>query len=143
MELDQLQQIIRLLKAEGLSEITVCEGDQRITVKQEVAGAVVRPSSASIHVEPESPVPEEEEANDTFAVSAPLVGTFYRRSSPDAEPFVSPGDVVNPGDTLCLIEAMKVMNEINAEEAGRVRRVLADDGEAVEYGRPLFVFERL
>ena len=143
MELDQLQQIIRLLKAEGLSEITVCEGDQRITVKQELAGAAVRPSSPSIHVEPESPVPGEEETNDTFAVAAPLVGTFYRRPSPDAEPFVSPGDVVGPGDTLCVIEAMKVMNEINAEEAGRVRRVLADDGEAVEYGRPLFVIERL
>jgi acetyl-CoA carboxylase biotin carboxyl carrier protein len=143
VELDQLQQIIRLLKAEGLSEITVCEGDQRITVKQELAGAAVRPSSPSIHVEPETPIPGEEEANGTFAVSAPLVGTFYRRPSLDAEPFVSPGDVVNPGDTLCLIEAMKVMNEINAEEAGRVRRVLADDGEAVEYGRPLFVFERL
>jgi len=143
VELDQLQQIIRLLKAEGLSEITVCEGDQRITVKQEFAGGAVRPSSPSIHVEPESPAPGEEESNGTFAVSAPLVGTFYRRPSTDAEPFVSPGDVVNPGDTLCLIEAMKVMNEINAEEAGRVRRVLADDGEAVEYGRPLFVFERL
>ena len=142
MELDQLQQIIRLLKAEGLSEITVCEGDQRITVKQELAGAAVRPSSPSIHVEPETPVAGEE-SNGTFAVSAPLVGTFYRRPSPDAEPFVSPGDVVGPGDTLCVIEAMKVMNEINAEEAGRVRRVLADDGEAVEYGRPLFVFERL
>jgi len=143
VELDQLQQIIRLLKAEGLSEITVCEGDQRITVKQELVGAAVRPSSPSIHVEPESPVAGEEESDGTFAVSAPLVGTFYRRPSTDAEPFVSPGDVVNPGDTLCLIEAMKVMNEINAEEAGRVRRVLADDGEAVEYGRPLFVFERL
>jgi acetyl-CoA carboxylase biotin carboxyl carrier protein len=143
VELDQLQQIIRLLKAEGLTEITVCEGDQRITVRQDLAGAAVRPSSPPTHVEPESPVPGEEAPDDTFAVAAPLVGTFYRRSSPDAEPFVSPGDVVNPGDTLCVIEAMKVMNEINAEEAGRVRRVLADDGEAVEYGRPLFVFDRL
>ncbi len=143
MELDQLQQIIRLLKAEGLSEITVCEGDQRITVKQDLAGAATRPFSPPIHVEPGPPVEGEEESDDTFAVAAPLVGTFYRRASPDADPFVSPGDVVDPGDTLCLIEAMKVMNEINAEEAGRVRRVLADDGEAVEYGRPLFVFERL
>jgi acetyl-CoA carboxylase biotin carboxyl carrier protein len=141
VELDQLQQIIRLLKAEGLSEITVCEGDQRITVKQEFVGAANRPPS--VHVEPEQPVEVEEESDDTFSLEAPLVGTFYRRPSPDAEPFVSPGDVVNPGDTLCFIEAMKVMNEINAEEAGRVRRVLADDGEAVEYGRPLFVFERL
>jgi len=141
VELDQLQQIIRLLKAEGLSEITVCEGDQRITVKQEFVGATPRPPS--VHVGPEQPIEGEEESDDTFSLAAPLVGTFYRRPAPDAEPFVSPGDVVSPGDTLAFIEAMKVMNEINAEEAGRVRRVLADDGEAVEYGRPLFVFERL
>ncbi len=141
MELEQLQEIIRLLKAEGLSEITVSEGDQRITVKQEFVGAAPRPPS--VLVEPETPSESPEDEEGTFTLPAPLVGTFYRRPSPDAEPFVSPGDIVNPGDTLCLIEAMKVMNEINAEEAGRVRRVLADDGEAVEYGRPLFVFDRL
>ena len=141
MELDQLQQLIRLLKAEGLSEITVCEGDQRITVKQDVVGAATLP--VPVHVESEKPVSSMEDSDDAFSLVAPLVGTFYRRPAPDAEPFVSPGDVVSPGDTLCLIEAMKVMNEINAEEAGRVQRVLADDGEAVEYGRPLFVFERL
>jgi acetyl-CoA carboxylase biotin carboxyl carrier protein len=139
VELDQLQQIISLLKAEGLSEITVCEGDQRITVKQDLTAGTVRPPSPIVSVEPERPV---EETEGAFTLTAPLVGTFYRRPAPDAEPFVSPGDVVNPGDALCVIEAMKVMNEINAEEAGRVRRVLADDGEAVEYGQPLFVFDR-
>ena len=116
--------------------------DQRITVKQDLTGAAVRPSMPSIHVESESPGGGIEADEDTFALAAPLVGTFYRRPSPDAEPFVSPGDVVNPGDTLGLIEAMKVMNEINAEASGRVRRVLADDGEAVEYGQLLFVFDR-
>lgn len=140
MELDQLQQIIRLLKAEGLSEITVCEGDQRITVKQDFSSVTARPPAPAAPAEPGRPV---EEAEDAFTLTAPLVGTFYRRPTPDAEPFVSPGGIVSPGDTLCLIEAMKVMNEINAVEAGRVRRVLADDGEAVEYGQPLFVFDRL
>ena len=140
MELDQLQQIIRLLKAEGLSEITVCEGDQRITVKRELVGAA---GPLPPVVEPERPAEGIEEPEGTFAVVAPLVGTFYRRSAPDEEPLVSPGDVVSPGDTLCIIEAMKVMNEINAEAAGRVRRVLADDGEAVEYGQPLFLLDRL
>lgn len=143
MELDQLQQIIQLLKAEGLTEITVCEGDQRITVKQDLSGAAVRPPSPPVLVEPDRPAEGAEDSEDALTLTAPLVGTFYRRPAPDAEPFVSPGDIVSPGDTLCLIEAMKVMNEINAEEAGRVRRVLADDGEAVEYGQPLFVFDRL
>ena len=142
MELDQLHQIIQLLKAEGLSEITVCEGDQRITVKQDLAGESVRLVTPSVHVETAPMVEDSEDGEEAFTLRAPLVGTLYRRSAPDAEPFVSPGDIVSPGDTLCIIEAMKVMNEINAEEAGRVRRVLADDGEAVEYGQPLFVFDR-
>ena len=143
MELDQLQQIIQLLKAEGLSEITVCEGDQRITVKRDLSGAKARPSSPLVLAEPDRAAEAAEDSEDTLTLTAPLVGTFYRRPAADAEPFVSPGDIVSEGDTLCLIEAMKVMNEINAEEAGRVRRVLADDGEAVEYGQPLFVFDRL
>ncbi len=143
MELDQLRQIIDLLKAEGLTEITVSEGDQRITVKQDLHGVTVRSIPAAAPAEPEAPAEAAEEPDDTFALSAPLVGTFYRRPSPDVEPFVSPGDVVNAGDTICFIEAMKVMNEINAEEAGRVRRVLVDDGEAVEYGQSLFLFDRL
>ena len=143
MEIDQLQQIIELLKAEGLSEITVCEGDQRITVKQELHGVTVRPAGAPAVRDGVGPTDDDVESGAAFTLPAPLVGTFYRRPAPDSEPFVAPGDVVNPGDTLCLIEAMKVMNEINAESAGRVRRVLADDGEAVEYGQPLFLFDRL
>ena len=143
MELDQLHQIIQLLKAEGLSEITVCEGDQRITVRQGLGGATAQAPSPSLFAEPEQLSEGEANVEDTLALTAPLVGTFYCRPAADAEPFVSPGDVVSPGDTLCLIEAMKVMNEINAAEAGRVRRVLAADGEAVEYGQPLFIFDRL
>ena len=143
MELDQLQQIIRLLKAEGLTEITVCEGDQRITVKQDLSGAVVRSPSSPVLVEPDRPAEGADDSEDVLTLTAPLVGTFYRRPAADAEPFVTPGDIVSPGDTLCFIEAMKVMNEIKAEEAGRVLRVLADDGEAVEYGQPLFIFDRL
>jgi len=143
VELDQLQQIIRLLKAEGLSEITVCEGDQRITVKQDFSSAAVRSPSPPVLVGPDRPAEGAEDSEDVLTLTAPLVGTFYRRPTPDAEPFVTPGDIVSLGDTLCFIEAMKVMNEIKAEEAGRVLRVLADDGEAVEYGQPLFVFDRL
>ncbi len=135
MELDELKKIIKLLKEEGLSEITFWEGQRRITVRQErVAvskGETPQPAEAAYH---------QDEA--TFSVSAPLVGTFYRRPSPDAEPFVEKGTQVEPGDTLCIIEAMKVMNEIKAEQAGRLRQILIEDGEAVQYGQPLFLLEK-
>jgi acetyl-CoA carboxylase biotin carboxyl carrier protein len=135
VKLDELKEIIKLLKAEGLSEITLREPERLITVKQE--GAVV--------TQGEAPTPVGSLRNKdagTITVSAPLVGTFYRRPSPDAEPFVEQGAQVDPGDTLCIIEAMKVMNEIKAENAGRLRQTLVEDGEAVQYGQPLFLFER-
>ena len=143
MELDQLRQIIDLLKAEGLTEITVSEGDQRITVKRELHGVSIHPAAVtSPAVGAEGPAAATaDEPEGTFSLASPLVGTFYRRSSRDVEPFVAVGDVVSAGDTICVIEAMKVMNEIHAEEAGRVREVLVDDGDAVEYGEALFLFD--
>ncbi|MCK5585961.1 acetyl-CoA carboxylase biotin carboxyl carrier protein, partial [Candidatus Bipolaricaulota bacterium] len=122
------------LKEEGLTEITVSDGDQRVTVKR-----VLQTPSIDATAQPiASDLPERE-----FHLTAPLVGTFYRRPSPDDEPFVSTGDIVQAGDTVCIIEAMKVMNEIKAEAPGCVRQALLDDGAVVEFGQPLFVFERL
>ena len=135
MEFEELKKIIKLLKEEGLSEITLWEGEQRITVRQE---GVVAPRGET--TQPVSALHPQDEA--TFTVSAPLVGTFYRRPSPDAEPFAKEGAEVEPGDTLCVIEAMKVMNEIKAERAGRLRQTLVKEGEAVQYGQPLFLLER-
>ena len=134
MELDELREIIKLLKEEGLSEITLWEGERRVTVRQEGPG--VASGEAPVVIDT-----MRNKAAGATAVSAPLVGTFYRRPSPDAEPFVEEGAQVEPGDTLCIIEAMKVMNEIKAESAGRLRQALVEDGEAVEYGQPLFLFE--
>ncbi|MFW5972959.1 MAG: acetyl-CoA carboxylase biotin carboxyl carrier protein [Bacteroidota bacterium] len=99
-----------------------------------VASAPVAAPSA-----PEPAVPEA--APEETIIRAPIVGTFYRRPSPDAEPFVSIGDVVQPGDVLCIIEAMKLMNEIESEVAGTVTKILAEDGRPVEYDQPLFVVE--
>ena len=132
--MQELKDIIRLLKEEGLTEITVSDGDQRVTVKR-----VLQTPSIDATAQPiASDLPERE-----FHLTAPLVGTFYRRPSPDDEPFVSTGDIVQAGDTVCIIEAMKVMNEIKAEAPGCVRQALLDDGAVVEFGQPLFVFERL
>lgn len=141
MDMQELRDIIRLLKDEGLTEITVADGDQRVTVKRVLqAGETVHVSAA-----PQGPAAENdtELPANTFHLTAPLVGTFYRRPSPDEEPFVTPGDVVQPGDTVCVIEAMKVMSEIKAEAPGRLRDVLLEDEAVVEFGQPLFLFERL
>jgi len=139
VDMQELKDIIRLLKEEGLTEITVSDGDQRVTVKRVFqATPVPQTVPAEMPTQPiASDLPERE-----FQLTAPLVGTFYCRPSPDDEPFVATGDIVQAGDTICIIEAMKVMNEIKAEAPGRVRQALLDDGAVVEFGQPLFIFER-
>jgi acetyl-CoA carboxylase biotin carboxyl carrier protein len=124
--------LVKLLKEEGLTEITVSEGDARITVRQAPR------ATGSVDAARETPIDE-----GAITLTAPLVGTFYARPNPDDEPFIVPGDIVQSGDVIGIIEAMKVMNEVKAEETGRLRRVLVQEGAAVEYGQPLFVFERL
>lgn len=131
--MEELREIIRLLKSEDLTEITVWEGDRRITVRRAPLG------SPHTDAEPQSPAPEE----GTFTLGASLVGTFYLRPSPDDPPFVEEGAQVKPGDTLGIIEAMKVLNEIKAERAGKLRRILVNEGAPVEYGQPLFLFEEV
>jgi acetyl-CoA carboxylase biotin carboxyl carrier protein len=137
VNIEELREIVRLLKDEGLSEITVSDGESTITIRQAhghgapvVAAAAAAPVAASAPAVP-----------DGLTLTAPLVGTFYRRPTPEDAPFVEPGQVVNPGDTVCLIEAMKVMNEIKADFAGRLRAVMAEEGAPVEYGQVLFVFD--
>ncbi len=141
MNIEELREIVRLLKQEGLSEITVSEGETTITVRQSFGHPVPAGTAAVAHVPP-APLPAPAAANG-LTITAPLVGTFYRRPTPEDEPFVEVGAAVAPGQTVALIEAMKVMNEIKAEKAGRLRDVMAEDGAPVEYGQILFVFDPL
>lgn len=135
VNIEELERVIRLLKAEDLTEITIWDGKKRMTVRREsVSGKENRGGDVSSQVE--------EEKKNQFIFTSPLVGTFYRRSSPEEEPFVDEGSLVEPGDTLCIIEAMKALNEINATESGRLLRILVEDGQTAEYGDPLFLFER-
>jgi len=138
LDMDRLREIVRLLKDENLSEITIAEGESRVTVRQHLAREArpIEPAASSQEPDRTPAAPA-----GTISITAPLVGTFYRRATPEADPFVDPGQIVHPGDTVCIIEAMKVMNEIKAEVAGRVRSVLAEDGAAVEYGQMLFVLD--
>jgi acetyl-CoA carboxylase biotin carboxyl carrier protein len=139
VNIEELREIVRLLKREQLSEITVSDGESTITVRQSIGHAA--PAATA----PESPAPVAPAAAvpDGLLLTAPLVGTFYRRPTPEDAPFVEVGQPVKPGDTVGLIEAMKVMNEIKTEFAGRLRAVMAEDGAPVEYGQVLFVFDPL
>ncbi len=138
MDIETLRELIRLLNEEKLTEITVADGKERITVKRDPSIAMIPAATSAL-----ADTPSEAAASDDtiFELPAPLVGTFYRKQAPDAPPLVEVGDRVEPGMTLCIIEAMKVMNEITAERPGILRAVLAQDGGPVEFGQPLFRFE--
>ena len=140
--MQELKDIIRLLKEEGLTEITVSDGDQRVTVKRVAQATLGQQVPQMLSTDATARPIASDVREREFQLTAPLVGTFYRRPSPDDEPFVSIDDIVQAGDTVCIIEAMKVMNEIKAEAPGRVSQALLDDGAIVEFGQPLFVFER-
>ena len=153
MDLRKLKTLIDLVSESNVSEleITEAEGKVRIvksgtTVVQQYMAAAPVPAAAApaaaATAAPELPAPvaaAEEPAG--HQVKSPMVGTFYRASSPGAKSFVEVGNVVQEGDTICIIEAMKILNEIEADKSGTVTRVLCENGQAVEYGQPLVVIE--
>lgn len=145
MDISQIRKLIRLIKDTDVSEIEVAEGDYSVRITRHTGGqATVAPVTAAVSSTPAAmpqPVTEigGEEAEEEHVVKSPMVGTFYTAPSPDAEPFVSEGSKVAKGDILCIIEAMKLMNEIEAEYDGVVDRILVENATPVEYGTPLFV----
>lgn len=128
MEFEQIKELLVLVNSTDLTDFELEKGDLRIRMRK--GGPAAQTPSA----EPPSSSLEE--------VAAPMVGTFYRAPGPDAPPFVQEGDVVSPGQVLCIIEAMKMMNEIEAEVSGVVRQILVDSGQPVEYGQALMLIER-
>jgi acetyl-CoA carboxylase biotin carboxyl carrier protein len=146
LDLDQLRELIRLLDESNLTEIEVEHDDDRIRVRRDPAPIVSAQASQSVasagaaNSEHPSDVPALVEENGTY-VTTPFVGTFYRAPSPDGDPFVEVGDAIVPGQVLCIVEAMKLMNEIEAEVAGTIVEILGDDGKPVEYGDRLFRIE--
>ena len=145
LDLEQLRELIRLLDESNLTEIEVEQDDDRIRVRRDpalVVGALAAQSVAP-QVASEAPAVESTHTVDENGVyvTSPFVGTFYRSPSPDADAFVEVGDEVVTGQVLCIVEAMKLMNEIEAETAGTVVEVLVDNGKPVEYGDRLFRIE--
>lgn len=151
MDLRKLKTLIDLVSESNVSEleITEAEGKVRIVkgggavVQQVVAAPVLaQPAVAAAPVAPAaSPAPAAAAAPAGHVVKSPMVGTFYRASSPGAKPFVEVGSQIKEGETICIIEAMKILNEIEADKSGTVTRILGENGQAVEYGQPLFVIE--
>ena len=160
MDLDKIQRLLEIVAESGLDEVKVEEGDFKLTVRATArptaapaapmmmaapaaAPAPAAPAAASASAPPSAaPAAEPGSGANESVVLAPIVGTFYEAPSPDAAAFVSVGQRVEVGQTLCIIEAMKLMNEIQAEEAGTVKQILVQNAEPVEYDQPLFVLEK-
>jgi len=134
------RRLAALLGELSLSEVEVESGDIRVRVQRAgaVAPAPVTPAPAAAD---ERPLVADTVSPALVTVEAPMVGTFYRASSPTADPYVQEGDVVKEGQVVCIIEAMKLMNEIESKVGGRVARILVENGHAVEYGQPLFLID--
>jgi oxaloacetate decarboxylase (Na+ extruding) subunit alpha len=147
-EAERLREIIRVVQESGIGEVTIEEGELRVTVRRsderDEATAIVPivpVPTAPVHEEPTG-MPEPP-SNDFIRIESPMVGTFYRAPQPGADPFVQEGDTVEPGQTLCILEAMKLMNEVKAEAEAVVRRICVENAQAVEYGELLFELEPL
>jgi acetyl-CoA carboxylase biotin carboxyl carrier protein len=160
MDLRKLKTLIDLVSESGISELEITEGDGRVRIvkgptpgaapiapTQAIAAPVAVPSPlapAAGAAATAAPAPAAEAAAPAPAghiVKSPMVGTFYRAAQPGADPFVQVGSSVKEGDTLCIIEAMKLLNEIEADKTGTIKAVLVENGQPVEYGQPLFVIE--
>jgi oxaloacetate decarboxylase (Na+ extruding) subunit alpha len=141
-EAERIREIIRIVQETGIGEVTIEEGETRVTIRRGDEGGTAAP------LLPTGVTPEEEPAavlprDDVIRIESPMVGTFYRAPEPGAEPFVVEGDPVAPGQTLCILEAMKLMNEVKAEVEAVVRRICVENAQAVQYGDLLFELEPL
>lgn len=152
MDLRKLKTLIDLVSESNITELEITEADGKVRIVKS-DGAVAVPASmvsmpmvaaqaaAAPVAAPAEPVAVAEPVELGHITKSPMVGTFYRSSGPNAKPFVEVGQIVKEGDPICIIEAMKIMNEIDADKSGTVTKVLCENGQAVEFGQPLFVIE--
>jgi len=141
LDISQIRKLIRLIQSSDITEIEVTEGDRTVRVsRQGTIATVAAPVAPAIAAAPvAAAAPAQESADDKHVVNSPMVGTYYGAPSPDADNFITEGSKVKKGDTLCIIEAMKLMNEIEAEYDGIVESILVSNASPVEYGQGLFV----
>ena len=150
MDLRKLKTLIELVESSGIAELEISEGEERVRISraptatlQQMQHAVPQQQMMAAHVPQPASATSAEPAKaaepDGHLVKSPMVGSFYRCPSPGAKSFVEVGQSVNVGDTLCIIKAMKLLNEIEADQGGIIKAVLVENGQPVEYGQPLFV----
>jgi acetyl-CoA carboxylase biotin carboxyl carrier protein len=155
MDIRKLKKLIELLEQSDVAEIEIHEGEESVRISRQgsmpqplimsapiqaqATGTVPSPSGPAAASDP--PVSATEGEPEENLVRSPMVGTFYRAPSPGSKPFVQEGEQVKVGDTLCIIEAMKILNQIESEKAGTIKRILIENGQPVEYNQPLFLIE--
>jgi acetyl-CoA carboxylase biotin carboxyl carrier protein len=157
MDIRKVKKLIELLEESGIAEIEISEGEESVRISRYPTGNAA-PQAPVVHYAAPAPAPAQVAAAPAPAaqaaspaapaaaradhtVTAPMVGTFYAAATPGAKPFVEIGSEVNVGDTLCIIEAMKMMNQIESDKSGRVTAILVKNGDPVEFGQPLFIIE--
>lgn len=153
MDFKQIQELIKIINKSNIGEISVEDKDFKITIRQKeehITQVVSSPSSQQFFAPPAQAAepghekvksPVEPKADNLLTIKSPMIGTFYRRASPDKPLFVEVGDEVTVGKVVCIIEAMKLFNEIESEVSGKIVKILADDASPVEYDQPLFLVE--
>lgn len=152
MDIRKVKKLIELLDESGIAEIEITEGEESVRISRygsniaapaaPAAAAPVAAVAAAATPAPATPLAVAETEEDGHIVTAPMVGTFYSSASPGSPPFVQVGDRVNTGDTLCIVEAMKMMNQIEAEVSGNIKSIRVQNGDPVEYGQILFVIDQ-
>jgi len=147
MDLRKLKKLIDLVEASGIAELEITEGEEKVRIAKSIAGAPMMMAQAPQMMHAPAPAavtvaaaaPAEDAVPEGHIVRSPMVGTFYRAPAPGSKNFAEVGQNVNAGDTLCIIEAMKLLNEIEADQGGVIKAILVENGQPVEYGEPLFV----
>lgn len=151
MDLRKLKTLIELVEGSGIAELEISEGEERVRITRTVAAAqqiyaapppqqaMAAPVAASVASVAVAAEPSKPAVVEGHVVKSPMVGTFYRSASPGSKAFVDVGQSVNSGDTLCIIEAMKLLNEIESDKTGIISAILVENGQPVEFGQPLFV----
>lgn len=161
MDINEIRKLIELVKETEIAELEIERGDEKIRIVRreqssmtqptvilspavgEISSSIASSSELKSGVIKEQKVEEEVKEKNLTSITSPMVGTFYRAPAPDADPFVEEGSIFEKNDVLCIIEAMKLMNEIKADFKGKVVKILVENGHPVEYGQPLFLVEKL
>lgn len=157
MDIRKIKKLIELVEESGIAELEISEGEESVRISRNFSGQVTTAmpqmmmqqaapvaapaAAAPVAAAPVAAAPAADAAPSGHLMRSPMVGSFYRSSSPEAKPFVEVGQHVNVGDTLCIVEAMKMMNQIESDKAGVIKAILVENGQAVEFDEPLFIIE--